>query len=134
MIFLRTLLTVSLVASLIGCTTTASQPVTTRNSDLTHGNVQMNLKVGETTQTEVLEAFGAPNITTIDGSGKEVWTFQRAASVAQSSTSSNYWTIILVGGDSTAAGMETSTRMITLIIKFDDNKVVSDFNSRSSNF
>ncbi|MDX2419172.1 MAG: hypothetical protein QNK19_17065 [Xanthomonadales bacterium] len=134
MVMLRALLTTLLVVSAIGCTTVATQPVTTRNSELTHGTVQMNLRVGETTQTEVLETFGAPNITTIDGSGKEVWTFQRAASVAQSSSSSNYWTIILLGGESTAAGMQTSSRMITLIIKFDENKVVSDFKSRTSNF
>jgi len=113
---------------------TATQPVTARNSELTHGNVQMNIKVGDTTQTEILEVFGAPNITTIDGTGKEVWTYQRTAQVSQSSSSSNYWTVILIGGDSSVSGLETSSRMITLIIKFDANKVVSDFSSRASNF
>ena len=122
-----------LLLTLSSCMT-APQPVTARNSELTHGNVQMNIKVGETTQTEILEVFGAPNITTIDGSGKEVWTYQRTAQVSQSSSSSNYWTVILIGGDSSVSGLETSSRMITLIIKFDENKVVSDFRSRSSNF
>lgn len=109
-------------------------PVTTRNSELTHGNVQMVLEVGATSQTDVLEAFGAPNITSIDGSGQEVWTYQRHATVSQSSSSSNYWTIILAGGDSSASGFEQTQRTITLIIKFDDNGIVSDFRSRSSNF
>ena len=94
----------------------------------------MNLAVGATTQTEVLETFGAPNITSIDGSGQEVWTYQRHASVAQSSSSSGYWTIVLAGGSSEAAGFEQTQRTITLIIKFDANGVVSDFRSRSSNF
>ena len=119
---------------LSACTTTTPQPVTDRNSDLTHGNVQMNVQVGTTTQSDILETFGAPNITTVDGSGKEVWTYQRAAQVSQSSSSSNYWTVILAGGENTASGLETTSRMITLIIKFDENKVVSDFRSRSSNF
>jgi len=110
------------------------KPVTTRNSELTHGNVQLNIKVGQTTQTEVLEAFGAPNITTIDGQGNEVWTYQRHATVSQSSSSSNYWTIILAGGGGGSSGFEQTSRTITLIIKFDDSDVVSDFNSRSSNF
>jgi outer membrane protein assembly factor BamE (lipoprotein component of BamABCDE complex) len=110
------------------------QPVTTRNSELTHGNVQMHLKVGETTQTEVLETFGAPNITSMDGSGKEVWTYQRQATVSQSSSRSGYWTIVLAGGGRSSSGSETTSRTMTLIIKFDENKVVSDFNSRSSNF
>jgi outer membrane protein assembly factor BamE (lipoprotein component of BamABCDE complex) len=127
------ILTLGLALALLGgCA--KPQPVTTRNSELTHGNVQMNLKVGETTQTEVLEKFGAPNITSIDGSGREVWTYQRHATVTQSSSRGGYWTIVLAGGGRSSSGAETTTRTMTLIIKFDENKVVSDFNSRSSNF
>jgi outer membrane protein assembly factor BamE (lipoprotein component of BamABCDE complex) len=117
-----------------GCATTQTQPVTTRNSELTHGNVQLNVKKGETTQTQVLEVFGAPNITSIDSSGQEVWTYQRHASVAQSSSSGNYWTVVLAGGTTSAAGFEQTQRTMTLIIKFDEQKVVSDFRSRSSEF
>lgn len=112
----------------------ASEPVTTRNSELTHGNVQMNLEVGVTTQTNVLEVFGAPNITSIDGSGREVWTYQRHATVSQSKSRSGYFTIIIAGGSSGRSSSQQSTRTITLIIKFDENGVVSDFNSRTSNF
>lgn len=123
-----------LIGFLSACAQTPPAPVTTRNSALTHGNVQMNLEVGRTSQTEVLEVFGAPNITSIDASGQEVWTYQRHATVSQSSSSSSYWTIILAGGRSGAAGFEQTQRTITLIIKFDSNGVVSDFRSRSSNF
>ena len=120
---------------MLGCVQQANlDPVTTRNSELTHGNVQLNLKVGETNQAEVLNIFGAPNITTIDSSGHEVWSYQRAASAQQSTSNNNYWTIILAGGKNTAAGFESTSRMITLIIKFDQTKVVSDFRSRVSNF
>lgn len=122
------------IAVLVGCSPAPTKPVTTRNSELTHGNVQMTLKVGESTQTQVLETFGAPNITSIDGSGREVWTYQRQATVAQSTSSSNYWTIVLAGGSSSAAGFEQTQRTMTLIIKFDEKKVVSDFRSRSSEF
>jgi hypothetical protein len=94
----------------------------------------MVLEVGSTSQTDVLEAFGAPNITSVDGSGQEVWTYQRHATVAQSSSSENYWTIILAGGNSSASGFEQTQRTITLIIKFDDSGIVSDFRSRASNF
>lgn len=110
------------------------QPLTERNSQLTQGNVQMNLIVGETTKAQVLENFGSPNITTRDGSGREVWTYQRAAQVSQSSSKSGYWTVILGGQSSNATGFESSSRMITLIIKFDNNDVVSDFKSRTSVF
>jgi outer membrane protein assembly factor BamE (lipoprotein component of BamABCDE complex) len=116
-----------------GCVT-APNPLTKKNSELTQGMVQMNLEVGKTSKAEVLETFGAPNITTRDGNGEEVWTYQRQAQASQSSSQSGYWTIILAGKSSRASGFETSSRMITLIIKFNNQDIVTDFNSRESNF
>ena len=118
---------------LMGCVTTP-HPLTDRNSQLTQGNVQLSLRVGATTKAEVLENFGSPNVTTRDGKGREVWTYQRSAQVAQSSSQSGYWTIILGGQSGQSSGFESSSRTITLIIKFDENDVVTDFNSRTSNF
>ncbi|MEX2381589.1 MAG: hypothetical protein WD490_04340 [Opitutales bacterium] len=118
---------------MIGCAT-SQQPLSDRQSDLTQGNVQLNMEVGKTTKANVLDVFGAPNVTTRDGAGLEVWSYQRQAQVSQSSSRSNYWTVVLVGGGGTRSGFETSSRMITLIIKFDDNDVVTDFRSRTSNF
>ncbi|WP_157599263.1 hypothetical protein [Rhodanobacter sp. Root179] len=117
-----------------GCVQTNTKPVTTRNGELTHGNVQLNVKVGQTSKADVLEHFGAPNITTIDGSGQEVWSYQRQATVTQSSSSSNYWTVILAGGGNSASGFEQTQRTMTLIIKFGKDNLVSDFRSRSSEF
>ena len=131
---LRSLLNLVLVHAVILTGCGGSEPVTTRNSQLTHGNVQMTLEVGATTQTEVLEVFGAPNITSIDGSGQEVWTYQRHATVSQSKSRSGYFTVILAGGSSGRSSSQQSTRTITLIIKFDKVGVVSNFNSRTSNF
>tara|TARA_B110000285_G_scaffold41965_1_gene46230 strand:+ start:214 stop:609 length:396 start_codon:yes stop_codon:yes gene_type:complete len=113
---------------------TAPEPLTKKNSELTQGMVQMNLEVGKTNKAEVLNTFGGPNITTRDSSGNEVWTYQRAAQISQSSSQSGYWTIIIAGKSGSVAGFETSSRMITLIIKFDQNDVVTDFKSRESNF
>lgn len=122
------------VTIILSACVSTPQPVSDRNSQLTQGNVQMNLEVGKTTKAEVLENFGSPNITTRDGSGREVWSYQRAAQVSQSSSKSGYWTVILLGGESRASGFESSSRMITLIIKFDANDIVTDFRSRTSNF
>jgi outer membrane protein assembly factor BamE (lipoprotein component of BamABCDE complex) len=127
--------------SMSGCTPLATRPVTTRNSELTHGNVQLKVRIGETTQAQVLEVFGAPNITTIDGSRQEVWTYQRAATVEQSARTRGFWTILLTGGAAAiagqsqeASGFEQTQRMMTLIIKFSDQNVVTDFRSRASEF
>lgn len=127
-------LTLALVlVALTACATTPG-PVDQRNSALTQGNVQLNLAVGETTKAEVLEKFGSPNITTRDASGSEVWSYQRHATVSQSTSSRNFWTILLVGGGSSASGFSETTRTMTLIIKFNDKDIVSDFRSRSSDF
>lgn len=120
--------------ALAGCATTQPAPVDQRNSVLTQGNVQLNLKVGQTTKAEVLDKFGSPNITTRDGGGQEVWSYQRMATVSQSSSSSDYWTIFLTGQSKSADGFSQSSRTMTLIIKFDSNDVVSDFRSRTSDF
>ena len=115
---------------LVGCATSSNQTETEKNSPLTHGNVQLSLKTGTTTQTEVLEKFGAPNITTIDGQGREVWTYQKHATVSKAS--GGYATILILGGSS--SGFEQSSRTMTLIIKFGPDKVVSDFSSMYSSF
>lgn len=118
---------------LTGCVT-APEPLTKKNSELTQGMVQMNLEVGKTTKADVIETFGAPNITTRDSSGNEVWTYQRQAQISQSSSSSGFIFVIIAGKSSEASGFETSSKMMTLIIKFDGNDIVTDFKSRASNF
>lgn len=105
-----------------------------RNSEMTQGNVQLNLKVGETRKSDVLEAFGAPNITTRDGSGQEVWSYQRHATVVQSKERTSFWTILLAGGGNRASGLTQSMRTMTLIIKFGSDDIVTDFRSRTSDF
>jgi len=113
---------------------------------LTHGMAQMTLHVGTTTQLEVIDAFGAPNITTLDALGQEVWIYDRQATVSASSASSFSIGMLLGGGGGGVAGgaglgfgsgkakSTSSQRTMTLIIKFGPDKKVSDFKSRSSSF
>ena len=112
----------------------STTPVDDRNSSLTQGSVQMNVVEGKTTKAEILEVFGAPNITTRDSSGTEVWTYQRAGQAAQFSSSSGGWTVLFAGQSYANSGFSSSSRMMTLIIKFSQNDIVSDFSSRTSNF
>lgn len=110
------------------------EPLTEKNSNLTQGNVQLSIKTGTTTKSDILEVFGAPNVTTRDGEGREVWTYQRQAQVNQAYGQEGGWSVLLIGKSTAVTGFESSSRMITLIIKFDSNDVVADFNSRASNF
>lgn len=123
-----------LAVALSGCALTPVPEPAKAGSDLTHGAVQLTLRKGETTKTQVLEAFGAPNITTLDAESREVWTYQRHATVASSTASETFGTVILFGGSSRATGFEQSSRTMTLIIKFDKNNTVYDFRSRATSF
>jgi hypothetical protein len=115
-----------------GCATT--QMVETSPSPFTHGNVQLSIKKGVTTQSEILENFGPPNVATIDSSENEVWTYQKHATVSKGTESGVYGTVILFGASSGTSGFEQSSRTMTLIIKFDKTNTVSDFKSMYSSF
>jgi outer membrane protein assembly factor BamE (lipoprotein component of BamABCDE complex) len=141
------LFTLSAIALLISMPALArKEQVQDDPNTLTHGMVQMTLKVGETSQGQILETFGAPNITSIDGAGQEMWVYDRHATVT-SDSSSGFSIGMLVGasGGDVAGGAglgfgkkksksSQSSRTMTLIIKFNNAKIVSDFRSRSSSF
>ncbi|MCP3966647.1 MAG: hypothetical protein GY750_20755 [Lentisphaerae bacterium] len=114
---------------LTGCNTEMGYPKT----PYTSGNVSLTLKKGETTQQQVLEAFGAPNIVTQDAEGNSVWTYQTNATVTRDATNSNYWTIFLAGGNYSDSGFMRSQKTMTIIITFKE-KVVSNFKSLSTSF
>lgn len=130
---------ISLSVLLLGAGCINQQPVgqTMANSNLTAGQVSLTLKKNVTTQAEVVETFGAPNIVTTNGDGEEIWTYQKNATVSSGSSSSGYATIILAGTSSSSSGFEQSSRTMTLIIRFKEVKgvkIVSDFSSRASSF
>lgn len=117
-----------------------------KTNTLTHGMAQMTLRVGQTSQAEVLETFGGPNITTLDGEGREVWVYDRHATVsADSSSGFSIGMLIGAGGGGVGGGAglgfgkkksksSQSSRNMILIIKFGPDKRVVDFKSRSSSF
>jgi outer membrane protein assembly factor BamE (lipoprotein component of BamABCDE complex) len=119
---------------IVGCATADKD----RNSNFTHGNVQRVLKKGITTQQQVIEVFGAPNITTTDADNNEVWTYQKH-SVGGESLDAGGGVIgvvpgaVGVGGTSGSAYSQSSKTM-TLIIKFDEKNIVRDFQSMYSSF
>lgn len=119
-----------------GCVQTTQLPAgsTATHSPFTHGNVQLTLKKDVTTQAEVLQTFGPPNVATVDATGNEVWSYQKNATFTSSTQGTTYGTVILFGGSSTATGLEQSSRTMTLIIKFDSSKKVIEFSSMTSSF
>jgi hypothetical protein len=108
----------------------------------------------ETTQAELIELFGGPNISTTDASGLETWVYERSASETDASGSSDARNLNAffgaggnVGGAAIGGGVAggassqrdrsrttNSVRNLTVIVKFNEDKTVRDYSVRQSTF
>lgn len=121
------LLVVMLALGVAGC---ARQEVPTKESAVTPGMAKKFIKRGVTTQTDVLEIFGPPDLVTQKRGGTEVWTYDKVSHEVRSS--SGYLTIILAGMERRRAS--SSSRSTMLIIYFDRRERVEDFALSAAKF
>ncbi|HOV76265.1 MAG TPA: hypothetical protein PK967_20125 [Candidatus Hydrogenedentes bacterium] len=127
-------------------------------SKLGYGTVTSTVKKGVTTQAELLDLFGAPNIATTDADGTETWVYERTATetnVARSQTfeakgrrnvdSLAVFFLVVGAGQSSEKGevkgessqqssVSSSIKTLTVIVKFDKDKKVKDFSARAAQF
>lgn len=115
-----------IIMTFIGCATV--QPY--QKSNLTPGMAKTKIMQGQTSQNEILDIFGAPNIITKNKSGNEVWTYDKVS--LDSSTSAGYGTLIILGAEGVKSS--SSTRTFTLMIEFTEDNIVKDYSYRSSAF
>ncbi len=115
---------------LVGCATYPRQVESTQRSNLTIGTVKSKIIKGETTQAEILEIFGSPNIVTKNKSDNEVWNYNRMS--FETATGADGGTLILFGGS--RALSTSTTKSFDLIIIFGDNDVVKDYSIISASF
>ena len=116
---------------------------------LTVGTVQREIRVGMS-GAEVAGVLGSPNIVTTDEQRREVWVYDKISTNRVYSRSSGGISTLILGGalidgglagagvgggTSGAAGASsTSQRTLTVIIKYDQNKLVRDFAYHTSSF
>ncbi|MDP2905945.1 MAG: hypothetical protein Q8O22_06585 [Candidatus Omnitrophota bacterium] len=108
-------------------------------NNLTFGMVKKNLIKGQTTQAEILNLFGAPNITTKNKTGEEVWSYDKISvtkedmaaglSIGGGGLGLGGGGVSGIGGGAGVGGSNSSTssRSITLIITFDEKDIVKDY-------
>jgi hypothetical protein len=122
---LRVLVLFSVVAglALAGCTSKVQKNMPARDSNLTAGVVKREIIKGETTQAEILEMFGSPNLVTMNRDEDEVWNYNRMS--YETTTGADGGFAIFWSG--TSAVSSTTTKNFDLIIIFDDNDVVKDY-------
>ena len=116
---------------------------------MTLGLVQKEIRKGMSAG-DVAEVLGAPNIVTTDANGMEVWVYDKISTdVTYSNSSAGGGAVLLVGGVSgraaggglghgslsRSAGARSKTqRTLTVVIKYDEQKIVRDFAYHASRF
>ncbi len=128
----------------------AAPPGQSGASALSYGVVTAAVERGKTTQLELIQLFGGPNISTIDGEGVETWVYERSVSQTDAANKSNNWQAAANlglsfgnaqlgasgGGGSSGSGYSSASsfRSLTVIVKFNPNKTVKDYSVRASQF
>ncbi len=140
------------VLTLAGCMSAQEHKAAVQSEQgdrLTVGTVQREIRVGMS-GGDVAAALGSPNIVSTDGEGREVWIYDKISTDKVYSTSSGGVSTLILGGalvgsglagggvgpsyGSAAGATSTSQRTLTIIIKFDHDKLVRDFAYHSSTF
>ena len=113
---------------LSGCQS-APPPPPASESNLTAGMAKRTITKGTTTQAEVIEVFGPPDLVT-HRDDMQIWTYDKVRYDVQSS--SGYFTVLIAG---TSSGRTTSSSTSTmLILYFDKNDVVQDYRMSVTRF
>jgi outer membrane protein assembly factor BamE (lipoprotein component of BamABCDE complex) len=121
---------------LSGCMSAAEHAAalhSTHDRDLTVGVVQREIRYGMT-QSDVATALGSPNIVTREDNGNETWIYDKIATEASRSADSGGWWVILAGSNKQAGASATTQRTLTVVIKFDAQRHVSNFTYHSTKF
>lgn len=117
------------ICLLAACASQRTAQEAAKESALTPGMAKKFIYVGKTTQTDVLEIFGPPDLVT-RRDGKEVWTYDK---ISQDVTTSGGFLTILIAGYSKSSSHSRNTSSM-IIIYFGKNEVVEDYKLSVSKF
>jgi len=119
-----------------GCMTAAQHQQslpTTKEREMTLGIVQKEIRVGMS-QPDLATALGSPNIVTRDSEGRETWIYDKIATEASYSKSHGYGTILILGLSRDTGAISTTQKTLTVVIKFNEKKLVESFSYHASKF
>ena len=105
------------------------------SDNLTLGTVQSKIFKGQS-QSAVMEILGSPNIVTKDAQEREVWTYDRISRDNEASSRTGFFILNPIswftgGGVDSKSSSRKSSKSLTVLITFDDNKNVLDYTYQS---
>ena len=116
----------------VGCTNPPQE-----SDKLTLGLVQSTVVKGAN-QTEIIKVLGAPNIISKDKQGRETWTYDRISRNSEAKSGSmvgaGFFSAFIGAGGTSKSSASTSSKSLTVVITFDNNKSVVDYAYQSLEF
>ncbi len=113
-----------------GCATFPESKEPVQKSNLTAGVAKKEIIKGKTTQAEIMQLFGSPNIITKNRDNNEVWNYTKQS--FDTKVGADGGTLILWSGS--RAMSSAMTKSFDLIIEFDKDDVVKDYSMISASF
>jgi outer membrane protein assembly factor BamE (lipoprotein component of BamABCDE complex) len=110
------------LAVLVGGCAGQEKSESDRNGALTAGAVSMTVRPGETSQTEIVEAFGPPDMLT-HKDDLDVWIYDKTTYKYEQKR--GYFNVIIYGKGGVA--QQSSSESTMLILYFDADGVVRDY-------
>jgi mitochondrial fission protein ELM1 len=111
-------------------TSCAGKNAPLQKSNLTFSKVKNGITKKKTTQAEIIQMLGSPNLITRNRTGEEVWTYSRQSTDSESG--GNFFSILIAGSNKAFSTMSSST--FDLIITFDSEDIVKDYSVVQSQF
>ena len=128
------LLTLSIVVTLSSCMSHPSDVNSNgATTNLTVGKVQGEIKIGMPA-SDVATILGSPNIVTTDEKRREVWIYDKVSSNSVDTNNSAFGSLIIFGANTSQSQSTTSQKTLTVIIKYDEKKLVRDFSYNYTQF
>ena len=124
----------SLAISLILAVSCASQSEKDTKNPFDPSTLKENLVEGKTTQTQMMQTFGAPDMVTEDSSKEDVWTYSQTKHVSNGSNLNSGITAFLpipmlawadIGGG--VSNNESASKSVTLMVYFNKKKVLKSY-------
>lgn len=128
---MKTLLLITISLSLFSCASTEPEKFKNPFDAIT---LKEKIIQGKTSQTEILETFGAPEITTTSDSNEDIWTYVKTSHESESNgVNADVLAVFLpaslyaIGGGVNHNKSESSNKNTSVIIKFNKNKIVKSY-------
>ena len=121
-----------------------------QETSLSYGAIKKYLKIGVTTQADILKLFGSPNNMTTSSSGNEIWVYDKIRTELSTTAEKGTAGGIIGGGIGIGSGgvgaavggsesksktnVISTTNTLTVIMEFNGNNILIDYSARQGRY